>query len=404
MRQSSLDCRLREDEWDEERQQIILPRRDAARRNYLFGVSEHMNHCRTASHLALEDLKDSGRPFGIEKLNEVYLQHEKENDLRTYAEQLAVKLKKNGQKRTARAYRGAVDAFVRFNGGKLRFDELTPYLIEDIEHSMKSAGLARNTTSHYMSTLRAICNKAFSCGLMSHPGDDLFLGVFTGVAPTTKRALPEDELLLLFSLDLLSLIAAERPGSRDWQRLQGLYTAWRLFFFSFHACGMCFVDLCCLKKENILADRISYRRHKTERAIDIPLTEEIQWVIDSFAKDTANSPYVFPLLFKGGGDLYRQYDSALHTHNHRLKQVASLAGLESFELLSSHVARHSWASLGKNKQVAISIISSLLGHSSEKTTHIYLTAFDLSILAAANRLITKNFPVPAQIKSIMATG
>jgi integrase len=404
VKQWSLDCRLREGEWDDRRQQVILPRRDAERRKFLLEVSAKISRFIAVFYLVVGDLERSGQPFCLKELYEAFLLRENENNLRTYAEELAVKLRQNGQIRTARAYGGAAAAIVRFNGGELLLDELTPDLIESFEDSMQRAGRSLNTTSHYMRTLQVICNKAFKEKKMKCPADELFRDVFTGVAPTPKRALPENALIQLLSLDIPRLMALHKPGGSAWRRLQGLYTAWRLFAFSFYACGMCFVDICYLKKEHISAGRISYRRKKTGQNVNITITEQIQFLIDSFADETAGSPYVFPLLRENGGDLYRQYENALRTNNRRLKHVADLAGLDSIPPLTSHAARHSWASRGKNKFISIAVLAALLGHSSEKTTRIYLASFDQDILAEANSTITKGLPIPAQMKRMAATG
>lgn len=48
------------------------------------------------------------------------------------------------------------------------------------------------------------------------------------------------------------------------------------------------------------------------------------------------------------------------------------------------MARHSWASIAKQKQIPISVISDALGHDSEKTTLIYLSTLDTSAVDNAN--------------------
>ena len=55
--------------------------------------------------------------------------------------------------------------------------------------------------------------------------------------------------------------------------------------------------------------------------------------------------------------------------------------------LTLYVARHSWASIAKQKQIPISVISDALGHDSEKTTLIYLSTLDTSAVDNANREI-----------------
>ena len=56
--------------------------------------------------------------------------------------------------------------------------------------------------------------------------------------------------------------------------------------------------------------------------------------------------------------------------------------------ITSYVARHSWATIGKELNVPIAVISEGLGHEDIKTTQIYLDDFDNSILDDANQMIT----------------
>ena len=55
--------------------------------------------------------------------------------------------------------------------------------------------------------------------------------------------------------------------------------------------------------------------------------------------------------------------------------------------LTLYVARHSWASIAKQKQIPISVINDALGHDSEKTTLIYLSTLDTSAVDNANNEI-----------------
>ena len=48
---------------------------------------------------------------------------------------------------------------------------------------------------------------------------------------------------------------------------------------------------------------------------------------------------------------------------------------------------NSWASIAKNKNIPIAVISESMGHDSEKTTRIYLAALDKTSIDDANNLI-----------------
>ena len=55
------------------------------------------------------------------------------------------------------------------------------------------------------------------------------------------------------------------------------------------------------------------------------------------------------------------------------------------ERLTSHVARHSWATAARNTGSGVTVISEALGHSSERMTRIYLGNLDASLVDEVNR-------------------
>lgn len=65
--------------------------------------------------------------------------------------------------------------------------------------------------------------------------------------------------------------------------------------------------------------------------------------------------------------------------------LAGQIGLE--QPLTMYVARHSWATAAKMKQIPLSVISQGLGHNSQVTTQIYLAALEASVVDKANRQI-----------------
>lgn len=62
-------------------------------------------------------------------------------------------------------------------------------------------------------------------------------------------------------------------------------------------------------------------------------------------------------------------------------------GLHLEANLTMYVARHSWASIAKDMDIPISVISEALGHSSLKTTQIYLKSIDRTAIDRANSKI-----------------
>jgi len=52
--------------------------------------------------------------------------------------------------------------------------------------------------------------------------------------------------------------------------------------------------------------------------------------------------------------------------------------------LTTYVARHTFASTLKSKEVPASVIKEMMGHANEQTTEIYLKAFGNDVLSVAS--------------------
>lgn len=83
----------------------------------------------------------------------------------------------------------------------------------------------------------------------------------------------------------------------------------------------------------------------------------------------------------------KQYIYSAHNINRCLKKIGAMLGLSL--PLTMYVARHTWASIAKQKKVPISVISDGLGHDSELTTRIYLSSLDNIEIDKANKMIMR---------------
>ncbi|RHJ90434.1 integrase, partial [Bacteroides sp. AM07-16] len=95
---------------------------------------------------------------------------------------------------------------------------------------------------------------------------------------------------------------------------------------------------------------------------------------------------LFPQLCGEGS--HGAYKAVLARHNACLKEIGRR--LRHPVKLTSYVARHSWATEAFRQHVPVSVISQALGHTSEKTTRIYLDQLDQSVLNKANNRITRS--------------
>ena len=68
-----------------------------------------------------------------------------------------------------------------------------------------------------------------------------------------------------------------------------------------------------------------------------------------------------------------------------LKEIGCRAGLAY--PLNSYAARHSWATMAQEADIPLSVISAGMGHTSEKTTRIYLADLNNTVIDEANRSV-----------------
>lgn len=290
-------------------------------------------------------------------------------------------LKEKGKERTARAYATVLHGVTRYNGGEeLCMDHLSRDFLCGYESYMKRKGNSLNTVSFYMRNLRAIYNKGVKRGLYTPSRINLFEEVYTGVDKTPKRAIVEKEVRALEHK--AEEIRARQASSAD-PYLISLY----YFLFCFYARGMSFVDMAFLRKADITNEVIRYKRIKTGQQVVVRLMPEMKQILRFFQPMVGNSPFLFPVISDPGKDVRVQYESGLRVQNKRLKRIALMCGIK--QNLSTHVARHSWASLAKKHHVPLEVISEGLGHTSVKTTAIYLSSFEQQVLDRANRKVVR---------------
>ena len=176
---------------------------------------------------------------------------------------------------------------------------------------------------------------------------------------TAKRALCKHDIARIVSVDLSSEPLLDR--ARD------------LFMFSFYARGMPFVDIVFLKHDSIINGIIYYERNKTGQRMQVrvipPLAALIEKYITSFSDRTS----------------YMQYRYALGNVNRLLKRLGRRLHLPL--VLTTYVARHSWATIAKEEGFSIASISEGLGHTSEATTQIYLQSFNSEVIDKINEQV-----------------
>lgn len=375
-------------EWDNKKKRINTDNISDNRQGYLKHLQERLSYINSFLKESILSLDEQGE-YSVEDILSEYQLRVSNISLSCYVEKICSDMLKSGQYRTARAYKSALNKFIKFNNGKdLPISDINCTIMCRFERELKSCGLQLNTISFYIRNIRVIYNKAIKDGYLEPPRDNPFRKVYTKTHKTKKRALSLDEINALHNIDFNQIDKLKDENIKDSISPQNekLYFAWRLFFFCFYARGMSFVDLAYLRKENLQKGFINYYRRKSGQYVSVKITPSMQQIIESFAKDVANSQYVFPIIKTSLKPDRIQYESGLRLQNKRLRKLSRTANIGS--LISTHVSRHSWASIAKGINLPISVISEGLGHANQLTTTIYLSSFNHSVLDKANDIIT----------------
>ena len=387
VRQLNTDYKVFAEEWDAESESVIV---SGNRSNFLLGIQEHLAWDVARLEKVVRSLETERRRFTADDVITMFHKQTKESSLFTFMHNVIAQLKQLGKIRTSETYTATLNSFMAFRENQdVPLDGITSDMMLMYEAYLKTRGVRMNTISFYMRNLRAVYNRAVEKGLTSQ--NNPFRHVYTGVDKTVKRSIPIKAIKALKELDL------SMNPTLDFAR--------DMFMFSFYTRGMSFVDMAYLKKTYLQNGILTYRRRKTGQELTIKWEKCMAEIIAKYPENKTD--FLLPIIKeKGNGrnseshqaclngrvvtdegeaNERRQYDNALHLVNYRLKEVSTTLKLQ--RPLTIYVARHSWASAAKAKNVPLSVISEGMGHDSEATTQIYLASLETSVVDKANKMI-----------------
>ena len=97
------------------------------------------------------------------------------------------------------------------------------------------------------------------------------------------------------------------------------------------------------------------------------------------------TPYLLPFILKQNGKERNQYRNHQFHINKNLKEIGRQVGINTN--LTMYCARHTWATIARDMQVPMSIISRAMGHTNERTTEIYIRSVDTNVVDETNQKI-----------------
>ena len=285
--------------------------------------------------------------------------------LLSFVNQLRTQFLQQNKLRLAETYQSALNSFCLYiNKVEILMEDIDSKMIEGYESYLKQKKLTLNTISFYMRILRAIYNRAVKSGAIADKKP--FGHVFTTMTKTAKRAIPIQTIQKIAQAHITN---KNEALARD------------LFLFSFYTRGMSFVDIAYLKKTDLNDMYLIYKRKKTGQELKIAWRKEMQELVDR--NSSKDGVHLFGILDENSEKSLRfQYHYTQCIINTALKRLGKQLNLGTN--LTMYVARHSWATIARQKNIPLSVICDGMGHNSEKTTQIYLQSVDAEAIDRCN--------------------
>lgn len=285
--------------------------------------------------------------------------------LPSFVDQLRTQFLQQNKLRLAETYQSALNSFCLYiNKVEILMEDIDSKMIEGYESYLKQKKLTLNTISFYMRILRAIYNRAVKSGAIADKKP--FSHVFTTMTKTAKRAIPIQTIQKIAQAHITN---KNEALARD------------LFLFSFYTRGMSFVDIAYLKKTDLNNTYLIYKRKKTGQELKIAWRKEMQELVDR--NSSKDGVHLLGILDENSEKSLRfQYHYTQCIINTALKRLGKQLNLETN--LTMYVARHSWATIARQKNIPLSVICDGMGHNSEKTTQIYLQSVDAEAIDRCN--------------------
>ena len=211
---------------------------------------------------------------------------------------------------------------------------------------------SQNTVVRYMKCLKKITNMGIANGWITR--NPFFGTVFK------QQSVKVDTL----TIAEIRLIYNKQFSIPRLERVRDIYV-----FCCFT--GLAFIDVSTLREEHIVIDEagnkwIDKDRVKTGVSSLIPLTEIPLAILEKYKNDPCH----------GKGLLLPVYVN--QKMNSYLKEIADFCGIK--KRLTTHTARHTFATQLVANHVTLKNVSTMMGHTSTKMTERYVKSLDMSIL------------------------
>lgn len=244
------------------------------------------------------------------------------------------------------------------HGNKLPADQVTEAFVAGFrDFLIRQLGNSHNTVVENIKILSQLLDEA---GAAPNPCHALQLSR----EQTRRSYLHEDEVKRIMDLKI-------RTGS-------SLDIARDIFFVECRT-GLRISDLLQLQWGAYDGRFLRIRMQKTRRFVEVPVTRSVRSVLEKYRNlFSADDTYIFPILpqDRRQGD-FAQAKALIYATgrvNLAIKRVAHLAGIS--KQVSTHIGRHTFATMLISKGASIYDIKELLGHQDVKVTQVYAHLLD----------------------------
>lgn len=245
-------------------------------------------------------------------------------------------------------------------------EQLDKQWLTGLDEAM-STTCKKNTRSILLRSVRAVFTKAKNDGLIT---EDPFIGFDLREEPTAKRSMDVETLRKIRDCK----VAPWQEEYRD------------MFMLMFYLIGINAADLFLAKKDQLVGDRLIYKRKKTGKQYSIKVHPEAMAILKKYeGKDWLLCPM----------DRYDNYKNYLQHMNRALSTLGTVYTTSSekkgeviFKDLSTYWARHTWATIAYELDIPIDTIGQALGHSDRQhtITFVYIK-LDNKKVDEANRAV-----------------
>lgn len=274
---------------------------------------------------------------------------------------------------TKHIYKCAKSSFIQYAGEFVLLAEVNEKWLNGYVAWGRNRGLSNTFISMNLRCLRSVMNRAVddkTIPIELYPFGKR--GFKIQESAGVKKAISEEDKDKILDVD------------DDNPEAQKAADFWK---FSYYHYGLNGADIILLKFKDIKDGMITIYRAKTGTKLTIPLHKDGKKIIKKYGNKSLNpDEYVFPVLKLTDSDQSKFYkrNSFNKEINSGLKLVGHALKIKD---LTWYTARHTFATIMRNKGIPVQTIQVMMGHTTERTTQIYLGSITIEQLRKAQAML-----------------